>query len=424
MTDTPFILSKRKTSPYYQVRFKNPDPKSPVKYFPAKSTKETIKSKAIAKAWSMYNETEVKKASTIEQLKSTELNEEEVQSMLRILTQRGVLKSYTISGAENSIPLIQFLTDFWNKDKSAYIKEKIRMKKHIGLTYITESQRMIITYWKPFFEGKNLGDLTKRELKDFISHIDTLPLSNSRKLKIYRSGSIAIKWAYNDELIDRDITSGIVTFSNDTKERKILTLEVAELLFSIRWKDERAQLANLIAMLTGMRAGEILALRKQDLGNGCIYVNHSWNKMEGLKKPKNGDQRIVYFPFPTVTQKMLQYVSYNPLGDNMDSFVFWAEQKPQQPMDIKKLPIALHNQLMKIGFSEKEAKSYCFHSWRHFYAAYMSDNVNQRALQSQTGHKTIEMLEHYENHHIESDMIQITTAQQKLFGNVVNSVKL
>lgn len=421
MSDTPFILSKRKSSPYYQVRFKNPDSKSSTKYFPAKSTKETIKSKAIAKAWAMYNETEVNKVSAIEQLKNVELNDDEVKSMLAILSQRGIIKSYTIKDSENAVPLIEFLTDFWDINKSPYIKEKLRMNKHIGLSYITESQRNITSYWKPFFKNKNLGDITKRELKDFIAYLESLSLSNSRKLKIYRSGSIAIKWAYNDEIIDRDVTSGIVTFSNDVKERKILTLEVAELLFGTEWKDERSKLANLIAMLTGMRAGEILALRKQDLGNGCIYVNHSWNRMEGLKSPKNGEKRIVYFPFPDITQKLLWYVSVNPLGDKMDSFVFWAELKPEQPMDIKKLPISLHNQLMKIGFSEVEAKSYCFHSWRHFYAAYMSDNVNQRALQSQTGHKTIEMLEHYENHHIESDIKQITDAQQRLFGEVVNN---
>lgn len=422
MTDTPFIISKRKDSPYFQVRFKNPDPTSPVKYFPAKSTKETVKSKAFAKAWSMYNETEIKKSSTIEQLKTADLNDDEIKSMLNILSQRGILKSYTITDSENSIQLIQFLTDFWDIEKSPYIKEKQRMKKHIGLTYIIESQRNIVSYWKPYFKNRYLGDITKRDLKEFIEYLDTFSLSNSRKLKIYRAGSIAIKWAYNDEILDRDITSGIVTFSNDTSKRKILTLEVAELLFSLAWKDERLQIINLVAMLTGMRAGEILALRKQDLGNGCIYVNHSWNRKEGLKSPKNGEKRIVYFPFSNIIQKMLWYVSLNPLGDNMDSFIFWAKQRPDKPMDIKKLPIALHEQLMKIGFSEEEAKSYCFHSWRHFYAAYMSDNVNQRALQSQTGHKTIEMLEHYENHHIESDMKQITEAQQRLFGNVVSNV--
>jgi len=424
MSETPFILSKRKSSPYYQVRFKNPDTKSSIKYFSAKSTKETVKSKAIAKAWAMYNETEIKKASTIEQLKTAELNDDEIKSMLDILSRRGILKSYTIKETESAISLIQFLIDFWDFEKSPYLKEKVRMNKHIGIGYIGESQRNIIAHWQPFFKDKCLGDITKRELKDFVSFLDTLPLSNSRKLKIYRSGSIALRWAFNDELLERDITSGIVTFSTNLKERKILTMEVAELLFSTKWKDERSQLANLVAMLTGMRAGEILALRKQDLGDGCIYVKHSYNRLEGLKTPKNGETRTVYFPFPLITQKMLWLLSINPVGDNMNSFVFWGGIKSDQPMDVKKLALDLREQLCKIGFSKEEAKQYCFHSWRHFYAAYMSDNVNQRALQSQTGHKTIEMLEHYENHHIESDMKQITDAQQKLFGNVVSNIKL
>lgn len=424
MSETPFILSKRKNSPYYQVRFKNPDSSSPTKYFSAKSTKETVKSKAIAKAWAMYNETEIKTISAIEQLKTTNLNEEEVKDMLLILSQRGILRSYTVEKTSEAIPLVPFLIDFWDFDKSEYLKEKRRMNKHIGIGYVKESQRNIELYWAKFFKDKCLGEITKRDLKDFVAYIDTLHVSNSRKLKIYRSGSIAIKWAFNDELIEKDITSGIVTFTNKPKERKILTMEIAELLFSIKWNDERSQLANLIAMLTGMRAGEIIALRKQDLGNGCIYVNHSYNKFEGLKTPKNGERRVVYFPFQEIIQKLLWLVSLNPHGDNMDSFIFWAMIKEDQPMDRKKLMVDLRVQLCKIGFSKEEAKQYCFHSWRHFYAAYMSDNVNQRALQSQTGHKTIEMLEHYENHHIESDMKQITDAQQKLFGNVVNKIQL
>ena len=45
--EEPFILSKRKDSPYYQVRFKNPDKNSTIRFLPAKSTKETVKSKAL-----------------------------------------------------------------------------------------------------------------------------------------------------------------------------------------------------------------------------------------------------------------------------------------------------------------------------------------------------------------------------------------
>ena len=128
-----------------------------------------------------------------------------------------------------------------------------------------------------------LGEITKAKLKEFVLHIQTLPCSAGTKLHIYRAGSIGLKWAYNNELIDKDITAGIITFSVKPKERKILTKELAALLFSIEWNDEKAKLANMLAMLTGMRQGEILALRKMDLGKNCIYVNHSWNEHEKLK---------------------------------------------------------------------------------------------------------------------------------------------
>lgn len=135
MSETPFILTKRKTSPYYQVRFKNPDSASKTKYFPAKSTKETIKSKAIAKAWQMYNETEIKKTSAVEQLKTQELNEDEIRKILSILSNRGILKSFTIKGSKEAIPLVQFLVDFWDSDKSYVLSFQIEHFKDSCLTF-------------------------------------------------------------------------------------------------------------------------------------------------------------------------------------------------------------------------------------------------------------------------------------------------
>ena len=420
MSDTPFILLKRKNSPYYQVRFRNPDTTSTTRYFSAKSTKETVRSKAIAKAWQMYNGNEIENKSALEQLKNKNLSNDEVSELLEILKQRGLVQSFVVKESKQSVSAEEYFSNFWNEEKSPYITAKRRMGKRIGLSYIIECRRDITNHWIPFFKGRCLGDITKRDVKEMVEVIDRLPLGWSRKLKIYRAGSTALRWAFCDELIDRDVTTGIITFSGETKERKILTKEVAELLFSVRWADEKAQLANMVSMLTGMRAGEILALRKQDLGQNCIYVNHSWNRREGLKTPKNGDSRVVYFPFPKLTYKMLELVSQNPLGDNMDSFIFWADLTPHHPMDLKRLVVTLRNNLKRIGFSDSDAKQYCFHSWRHFYTTYMSDKVNQRALQSQTGHKTLCMLEHYSNHQLQSDVIEIENAQKAIFEDIVN----
>jgi len=412
--EEPFILSKRKDSPYFQVRFKNPDKTSSVRFFPAKSTKETVKSKAIAKAWSMYNQEKMDSLSVVH----SEISDTDAVKLLENLKRRGVIKSYSLPVNEHSVPLLQFLLDFWDLEKSPYLSEKKRTGQHIGLMYIDESRRIIDHYWSQFFDSSFLlSDITRKILKDFILFVDTLDLSWSRKLKIYRAGSVALKWAYNDELLDRDITAGLVSFYGKSEERSIVTKELAELLFSTQWEDERCKLVNLVAMLTGMRVGEILALRKMDLGSDCLYVNHSWNRKEGLKSPKNGETRVVYFPFPSVIQRLMFYAEVS--GGELEDFVFEAPLVKDKPMDIKLPNKHLHLQLQKVGLSKEEAEKYCFHSWRHFYTTYMSDKLNHRILQSQTGHKTLSMLEHYGNHKTDSDIKIIESAQKEVFGQIV-----
>ena len=415
--DEPFILSKRKNSPYFQVRFKNPDKAAKDRFLPAKSTRETIKSKAIAKAWAMYNEETVATKSAVQSLKYADLSDADLQKLAQILKDRGMDISNPSGSTEK---LLDFLLTFWDMDKSPYIAEKRRMNRHVGISYIFESHRAVENFWCKFFtKDKLLCSISRKDLKNFIEYVDKTNLSWSRKLKIYRAGSIALKWAFMDERLDKDVTAGIVSFSGKAKERKILTKEMAELIFSIKWADERCQLANLLAMLTGMRAGEILALRKQDLGKEVIYVRHSWEVREGLKTPKNGEERKVYFPFPQITRRLLYLADLN--DGRLDSFIFFAPLSKNKPMDKKILNQSLKKQMRKVGIAEEDCRQICFHSWRHFYTTYMSDRVNQRVLQSQTGHKTLAMLEHYGNHSIESDMNEVEAAQIEMFGEIVRN---
>ena len=67
-------------------------------------------------------------------------------------------------------------------------------------------------------------------------------------------------------------------------------------IFAAKWENETAKLACLIASYTGMRQGEIAALRLQDIGEDRIYIRHSWGKYDGLKTPKNGEEREIRIP--------------------------------------------------------------------------------------------------------------------------------
>ena len=418
-SNIPFSLTLRKNGVYY-VRFKNPDSTSKSKYLTAKTTGESDYSKAMVKAWQMYSNNEHEKQSIAHSIRKTDLSDEDISALISEAERRGIILGCIRPGTRQAIELHSFLNDFWDMEKSEFIKQKKRMGRHIGIDYCKDSKRHIEKYWIPYFKNVYLGELTKAKLNEFVLHLQNLTCSSGTKLHIYRSGATALKWAFNNELIDRDITAGIVTFANHPKKREILTKEQAQLLFSIEWDDEKAKLANMIAMLTGMRQGEILALRKMDLGKNCIYVKHSWNAEEGLKSTKNGEQRTVVFPFPQLTEKMLELVEKNPFDSSMEAFIFWGAV-PGKPIDKRVFYLKFKNQLKKIGFSDNEIKNYCFHSWRHFYTTYMAEAVNQKALQSQTGHKTIEMLEHYSNHQIQSDIDQIQNAQIEQFGEIVSS---
>jgi integrase len=89
----------------------------------------------------------------------------------------------------------------------------------------------------------------------------------------------------------------------------------------------------MLAAVTGLRAGEILGLRVQDIGQNCLYIRHSWNRLDGLKTPKNNEDRQVELPFDGLIQDIMQIARQNPHGCTLDSFVFWGDRLHTKPME-------------------------------------------------------------------------------------------
>lgn len=424
----PFSLSKRSSSRFYYVRFKDNEGN----YLSAISTKESDYNRAVKVAWQWYASGEISskkhskklnEKSFLQILRKSFITEEEAPEILELLKKRGILKSYVQAGAKNDILLKKFLLNFWDWEKSEYIREKLRSEKSIGKTYCLTCFHYVRDYWIPFFGSKLLGEISRQDLKKFLDHIQELKRSNSAKNQIWLAGAQALRWAYHNEFIERDITAGLGGFSGKKKRREILTPELVKALFSVDWNDQRYKLANLLAMCTGLRAGEIRALRKCDLGESCLYIRHSWNDIEGLKCTKNGEDRIVRLPFPGLSQKLLELAESNPYSADMDAFVFFSTI-PNKPIESRCFLSSLHSALEKIGLTKENAKKYCFHAWRHFFASYMRDKVSEKLLQSQTGHKTLAMLEHYSEHKISGDDEKIQKAQMELFGEVVGNTTI
>jgi integrase len=277
----------------------------------------------------------------------------------------------------------------------------------------------IVRYWEPFFVGRYLGDITASDIDAFINHMGDMPVSAARKNVVIKAGTKPLRWAFSKGKIEKDPTRGHIMFAGEQRKRDILSPTAAAAAFRAVWKDDRAKLANMLAAVTGMRSGEILALRFQDLGHDCLYVRGSWNRADKIKLPKNNETRTVEIPFPDLMNGLIELAKQNPWGVSPDSFVFWAETKKDIPMRGGMFVEGLRDALIQIGFSKDEAAKYMFHGWRHFFTSYLFRKLDKKLLKSQTGHRTDVMLSHYADHRTDGDREIIQATERETFAGLL-----
>jgi integrase len=424
MTKLPFSLFKRAGRRFFYVSFKNGETGE---YLPAISTKQETESGAAETAFQWLKDgiprrgeaVPLKKYSLRDMARGADMGPADCEYICKELRRRGLLASYVLTKSREAVPLTDFLLNFWDYDHSPYIKEKQRKGQGLSKNYTVGQARAVESYIVPFFTGRLLGEVTRGEVEGFVDRMADKKLSAGRKNKIIHALTVPLKWAFHREMIARDPTEGIIWFSGKSRERQILSPDQAAAVFRVQWKDDRTRLANMAAMVTGMRAGEIQGLRVQDLGRDCLYVRHSWNCRDRLKTTKNRESRTVELPFPGLLRELADLAARNPHGATMDSYVFWAEVSPDKPMEACLFIRDLRGALIETGMSKESAAVYTFHGWRHYFTAYMRERITEKLLKSQTGHKTTVMLDLYSGHAIAGDRERIREAQRAVFGGLL-----
>lgn len=349
------------------------------------------------------------------QLFTADLGIEDGKKILEILRFKGV---FPLRGRDEDTGFIKFLENFWDWDKSPYIKERLLQEHSIHKRYVYRCNCAIKRYWIPWFGRElRLKDVSRQQIQDFIlSFIDNPSLrSASGRNDVIKTGTIALRWAFSRGIILEDVTQGLTLFSSKPAETVILTQQVAKDLFCRPWKHKKAMMANKLAMLTGLRAGEIQALKKADIGSDYIFVRHSWNKMDGLKVPKNGCERRVYVPFTCFLQELVEGIQ-----DNED-FIF-SQLNRKEPMDAKCWLRELRRELLNMGLDKEFVGKVKFHSWRHFYTTHLraSGKLAPHLVQELTGHKSLAMLNHYGSHGLASKEEQMKAVIYEVFKGVSN----
>jgi len=301
---------------------------------------------------------------------------------------RGLQDVPIVKAWAETISFIDFIEGFWKFD-SDYVKERISHGYRLSRKTCYENLRRVRLYWKSFFKDRTLASITTADLTTFsLFLLESKKLSTEQKKgrrgterkklapatikKIMLPGTLALKWAFRQGLIGKDPRVGVLDFAVEGKKRGVLSPDEAAAIFAISWNEKRARIGNILAMTTGMRCGEVLALRKSDidLQRLILYIRHSWSKMDGLKSLQAGKERRVPL-LPEVGKELNELLTENPYKDSQDPFVFYSSL-PNQPMNAHFLLDGLKDACKAIKI-DPVARNIVYHSWRYFWGARMAD---------------------------------------------------
>jgi integrase len=425
-----FYLHQRKSGTYF-VEFVDP---VSGKKLSAKSTGEATLAKAdsIARLW-LVNGIPAEKQkmprpieevggieSIIKSIRKAELNSDDALRIVATLKNLGLIDFTAVKNTgKGAIPFVDFLESFLDYDKSEYIKDRLSHGYRFSKRYAYECQIRVNSVLKPFFQGKKLNCITTDDLRELSNQLADRGLSTSTINQILLCACTPLKYAFNQKYIASNPCQGLTKFSVTNKERGILTEAEAAAVFAVDWKDKRAFVSSLVACTCGARQGEIIALRKSDIGIDTINIAHSYSLLDGLKCPKNGHKRIVPL-LPEVRAALMDLLRDNP-HETSDPFIFYSIQ-PDRPVDPQIVLDGFKDALKKIGVDYK-SRNIIFHSWRHFFCSKITEILDGEKVAKVSGHLSESVFKKYSDHIETQNIREVGNAAAKSFGKILQFKK-
>lgn len=432
----PYSLFK-KSNGYFYVQFLLPDgSRSQNK---STGTKDRKEAEITAMKWAVLgaipervnSKEEKNKSKSVDRLaffksmSTCDFSPEEVDKMISIMKKRGFIISAVKPDSKQSISVEKFLRDFWDYDVSQYVRELALEGRALSRSHVKNERSRVENYWIPKLQGRNLGSLSSSDLKEIISDRKIQRLAGKTINGIVESITTPLKWAMKNHYIENISLDGLKRHNTRSEERTILTMEQAEKVMSIGWDNDKAKLANKVAMHTGMRAGEIRGLRLCDVQEDGIHVNHAWDRYaKDNKCCKNGEARQLPIPISKeLRDEMVMMGKLNPFCNTDEAYIFFSD-KGNTPMDNSGWIKYLRRALTQVGYDKPER--IVFHAWRHFFCSRMLDIIpDKRIVMALSGHKTSVMLDHYAKHIEEEKTLEtVRKAIKELFAdNEDDSIK-
>lgn len=292
-------------------------------------------------------------------------------------------------------------------EKGEYFEaEKISLKEFLDHWLETYAKVNVapktFTRYKEFcntinnYIGHNmLNQIKPAHIQKFYSVlIDEGRLSNSTILKIHRMMHLALKHAVMWQMILNNPTEAVTAPRAEKTEMSVWDSDTAN-KFLNDIKATSIYIPTLLALTTGMRQGEICALKWENIhfSNGTISVINSLQRINGklVIKPPKTDKSIRNISLMDFTikelkehrKKQLEYKLL--LGENYhdENFVCaWGDGRPMDPHYVSSKFAKL---VKKLNYPKIR-----FHDLRHTHATMLlQQGVNPKIVQERLGHSQV-----------------------------------
>jgi len=378
-------------------------------------------------------------------------------------TNRGDSKDIAVSTLARKLGMPKTDTTLGNRAKERRMEEICRTAIEKGVVAIASTESTVAEYGLEFWDfngrritlanrkkpgsiGKGYADDMRQKFRDHI--MPKLPkdcrlaevnsslvnriqdelvaegnLSNGTIEKAMRSLTGLMNDAQRKDLVQHKVYVDKIDVTPE-KERGILTMsEIAAMTKALideeqqKKRDDTARLAIAVGMTTGMREGEIRALKAQDImivndEDSILMVDESYSDTEkGYKCPKGKRRREVVCP-TVVAKALLDRAALNPHKEQSGDIVFWSGRKSRstgmydKPVSKSGILGMFYHALELIGIDEKkrEARNLVFHGLRHSYTSQIRGRVDDTITRLVVGHQNERTTDGYT--HVEYDMLK------------------
>ena len=307
----------------------------------------------------------------------------------------------------------EFASPWWDWENCPYVlaRRAAGTENHPGIkqSYVKNARLWTQNYLIPFFRKYKLHEINVDMINNFWMILkDKYGLAPKTINNIRSIFMVIMKDAVSRNLIPSNPVEKTIPRTVEKKKHELLTDEECSRLFDMDRIDEIWNgkivyyVYSFVAGLTGLRAGELLALTINEVKQDRIYVKRSYNESYGMSTTKTSEERIV--PITSEIYRYL-YVAWQSHPNDDADFIFSFDGK--KPMNEGRARAAFYRAMERIGISEKERKrrGITFHSWRHkFTTDCVKSNMHPEKIMALTGHRSSQMLSRYTDLNPEKDL--------------------